>query len=692
MDVINVLKGKWWVFVLLAILFFSYHIRAINIVEDRVLSFDPIFQYRYTKYFADWGHMPAWDELTYYTGRLIEINTSPTLMFYMTSVIYWILAPMGMSLLTVCAYMSAVYGAMIIIPAFLLGRELSNKYGGLLTALLVGTAPQILTRTFGSSYDTDQVVLFFLVLTLYLGYYALKKKSIFSYCMALIGFAGFLMTWGYSFYSFAILAIFAIIYFLMKTLLGDKGFRKADLTKNLKGALEELKQNILMLVALLSGLAVFAAINYENIIFHITNVIGFAFSAEAWIVNISIAELQPFNIFSLEGWITATGRFVMGNSFIDITILLIFALFIIAGFALKYRKIDTISLSFMLTLFLIGIYTTFKGIRFTELTSTFFITLIGVGFGSLVEMVDKKDAIYKATIFGIALFLAFNVLQIGNDLGTQLGPDINANWDSAWEFLKTDTPELSIVGTWWDPGHMINSLAERRNYADGAHCHNQCLYTINDRITDLGKIMATTDENKSFELVRKYQGSSPASYWIASDDLIGKFRWLQYFGMGCDGVTDPSCPLYIQLGQTSQSVDENNNVMFVNYDMSQTSKVAIYNAQLPIPIFVEGINIALFDEFIFYNGTTPVPVKFSQEELEDVIIALKPLESQLNARFTNQTIPMTIWLPRHYQYIVIIPPNLRNVVFTKMFMLEGQGLDHFKQVFRNEQVKIYEVI
>jgi hypothetical protein len=41
--------------------------------------------------------------------------------------------------------------------------------------------------------------------------------------------------------------------------------------------------------------------------------------------------------------------------------------------------------------------------------------------------------------------------------------------------------------------------------------------------------------------------------------------------------------------------------------------------------------------------------------------------------------------------IVAIPPNLRNTVFTRMFFLEGAGLEHFKQVFRNEQVKIYEV-
>jgi asparagine N-glycosylation enzyme membrane subunit Stt3 len=691
MNVINVLKDKWWLFALIFILLFSYYIRSINIVPDRILSFDPTFQYRYTYYVAEYGHLPAWDELTYYVGRLVEINTSPPLMFYITSFVYWLIESMGMSLLTVASYMSAIYGAFIVIPAFLLGRELSNKYGGLFAALLVGTAPQILTRTFGSSYDTDQIVLFFLIMTIFLGYYAFKKKTIYSYALALAGFFGFLMTWGFSFYSFFLLVGFIAIYFLMNLLLGEGGIRKINAGR-LKKSLLSLKDYSIFMVFLLIGLAVLAALNGENILLHITNVVGFATSAENWIVNISIAELQPFNIFSLEGWIVAMGRFVTGISIIDIAILLIFFFLIFFGMYSGYKERNIGKLSFILTLFLIGIYTTFRGIRFTEFTSAFFILTIAAGFGSLVEWAQKRDAIFKTIVIGVALFMAFSFMQLSYDMGRQLGPDISPNWDNAWDFLKTQTPELSIVGTWWDPGHMINSLAERRNFADGAHCHEQCLYTINDRITDLGKIMATSDENVSLELIDKYKGGSPAVYWIASDDLIGKFRWLQYFGTGCDGVTDSSCPLYIQLAQSSQSVDNDGNVVFLNYDMGQDTKIMIYNGQIPLPMFVQGINIALFDEIIVYNGTQAVPIKFTQEDISSLITSLKPLESQLGARFTNQTIPMTVWMPQHYQYIVLIPPNLRNTVFTKMFMLEGQGLDHFKQVYRNEQVKIYEVV
>ena len=201
------------------IFLFSYHIRAVNIVDDRILSFDPTFQYRFTQYFVDWGFWPAWDELTYYVGRPINSELLGPLMIYLTAILFWILKPLGFTLTTTCSYSAAIYGAAITIPAFLLGRELSNKYGGLLSAFLIGAAPQILIRTFGSSYDTDQMALFFLVLTLYLGAYMLRKKNISSFVLAFIGFTAFTLAWGLWVYSYIIIAVAVAMNLILATFL-----------------------------------------------------------------------------------------------------------------------------------------------------------------------------------------------------------------------------------------------------------------------------------------------------------------------------------------------------------------------------------------------------------------------------------------------------------------------------------------
>ncbi len=491
------------------------------------------------------------------------------------------------------------------------------------------------------------------------------------------------------FYPIFILGGFVLLYFFLALIIGK--LKKSE-NFSLKNISSKLIGHLKFFIIIIICLFIIGWFNEINIITNLLKLMGFAQAAEKQIVNISIAELQPFDIFNLQGWILATGRFMMGDT-ITIIIFLIFIFFI--GFSFLYftkKEKDLRKFSFLLTVFFVGIYTTFRGIRFTEFTAALFLILIGTGFGCSVNY-SKRNKLLKSFAIGLGIFIAICAMGIGLEMGSGLGPDQNTNWDNAWNFLKTRTPELSIVGTWWDPGHMISGLAERRNYADGAHCSElHCFYPINTRITNLGKIMATANENESLELIRKYQGTSPKVYWIASDDLIAKFQWLQYFGTGCDARYESKCPLYMQLPEKSRSFDDAGNIIIRNYNMGQQTKVMIISGQIPIPIFVQGINAALFDEIIVYNNTQAVPLKFSESDINSLIESLKPLERQLNIRFTNQTVPMTVWIPRHFSYVVVIPPNLRNAVFTKMFMLEGQGLEHFKQVFRNEQVKIYEVV
>jgi len=671
------------------IFLFSYYIRSVNITPDRLLSFDPAFYYRYTKYVVDYGHLPVWDELSYYVGRLIENDNAQPFMVYLTAAFYvLILKGIGMSLLTAAAYMSAIYGALIVIPAYLIVKELSNKYGGLIGAFLMGTAPQILVRTFGGSYDNDQLVTFFILLTLYAGLYAFRKRNITSLSFSIITFTAFMMMWGFSMYTFLILSIFVVMYILTYALIKDKE-KKTKASERLREAFKLSKSYFVYLIALFVGLILTSTLIGSNLLFSLGRLVGFAQQAEQWIVNISIAELQPFTIFSIAGWILSMGRFVIGENFIDIFLFLIFVSMM--GFSLyyNYKKKNRKEFAFLFTLLLIGIYTTFRGIRFTEFTSALFLIIISAGFAYFWEW-SRKDNFTKTISLGIVIFVVLLAGSIGIDMGKQLGPDVNPNWDNAWNFLKTQTPEFSLIGTWWDPGHMITGYGERRVIADGAHCQlasngkDACFYTINDRIVDLGRIMATDNESVSMNLIRKYQGDSNNVYWIASDDLIGKFQWLQYFGLGCDARVESRCPLYIQLGlQNSYAV---NNLVVRNY-----GSALVLRSNPPVALLLDGRNAILFPEVIFYDEFGAIR-SYSITNKTAAINSLKPLERSLNVVFVDRDLPYSIWIDQNEGYVVLIPPTLRNSVFTKMFMLEGSGLQHFKQVFRNNQVKIYEVV
>ncbi len=770
MNAINLIKSKWWIFALIVIFLLSYHIRSINIVEDRVLSFDPVYQYRYTYYFAEWGHVPIWDELTYYVGRSAGAAVAPPLMFYITTLIYFLFQSTGISLLTTSAYMSAIYGALIIIPAFLLGRELSNKYGGLISAFLIGTAPQILVRTFGPSYDTDQLVLFFLILTTYLGLYALRKRTVASVSLAIIGFVGFMMTWIFFLYPFVILSFFVLVYFLVNYFINAKG----EKAKEIKAAsLLKLRNHVIVLAVIFISLVLVGSVTGMNVFNNLFKLVGFAQAAETSIVNISIAELQEvsrinipileiflvpiaivfevffsllfvtyliskdifkkkvllpiifilvfFSIFIATGilfgldkylvnisqdaafgdyfWTYISsisipiGRFLAGNHYLNLITLISLISSVILGIITTVRKNMRVAM-FLMTLLPVSFYTLSRGVRFTEFTSALLLIMVAVGIGYLIKTgLEVKNPVFKSVTIGIGIYLILIGGSIATEYGQGLGPDMNANWDNAWTFIKNETPELSIVGTWWDPGHMIAGQGERRNFADGAHCPpERCFYPINTRITDLGRIMSTDNETLSLELIRKYQGTSPKVYWIASDDLIGKYRWLQYFGLGCDGTGQHTlnghmkCPLYAQLGYQN-FYQTPGGISIMDY-----GSVKVLMGDIPFPIYVEGRYMLLFEEYIFYDGQRLTTINLNNFNETEMMESVRRLEDELGFILSEQKVQYTLWVPGHRSYVVMIPPNLRNTVFTKMFMLEGEGLEHFKQVYKNDQIKIYEVV
>ncbi len=664
------LRKNSHIFLLLLIFILSFYIRSISIVPDRILSYDPVYMYRFTKYFADWGVLPLWDELSYYVGRP---SIYPPLMFYITALFFWIwkvFSP-GISLVTVSAWASALYGALIVIPAYLLARELSNRRGGIIAAALVGFSPQILSRTFGSSYDTDQLVLFFILLTLYTGIRFLKKPSFQNFVLNLFAFTAFMLTWPMFWYTYFI--IFGI-FILSSTL--NVLFKNRNIGKTAKS----FSYLILTFVALII-IGIMEKLPVLNWLF---GLLQFTSSPEVWIVNVSIAELQPVG-FNLQTWVLSFGKFITGLPSVDWIVFFTLFFAVIFGLYSSIKKKDMLVKASFITLFLLGLFTITRGIRFTEYTAAIFLTLAGAGLGRVYLYLNNHTT--KNFWNGFMLVLAFIAFSTGFQLANYLGPDMNANWDNTWRFLKTETPKLALVGTWWDPGHMITGWGERRVIADGAHCGNDCMYTINDRITNLGKIFSTESEKEALRLLRKYQGTSPKIYWIASADLIGKFQWLQYFGTGCDARVEwNKCPLYGIAYQTNAYYSETGKPFLIEY-----GNIKVLNMNYPLPFYTQGKNAILFKEIMFYTNGSISIVDLSETNTTQLIQQLKPVFRNFGYRLTSQILDMSIWISDNKGYVVTIPKNLRNNLFTKMFFLDGAGLKSFRLVFRNPEVKIYEV-
>ena len=712
----------------------SFGIRLSTTDTKWLLAYDPYFQYRYTADVVEDGILSEWDEFTYYPpGRTTRII--PPFMHYLTGYLFIIFNPLfGMTLMAFCKYMAAVYGAIAIIPAYFLGKEFSDKNAGLLAAFFVGMSPAILTRTMGGFFDTDGLVIFFSLLSMYLLVRSSRKnifkdfnmKNILLYPLpAILGLILFALTWFAAWYIPLIVLLSTITYFIILLISGKSEWKIKGKIKDvmipfsdrIKKSLIEFKNVIIpfLIIFVVASIVVWFLQIFDlgfgyNAIGEIIKLFSFAQDpAKLLIVNISVAELQNLDVFG-GAWNELFAR--IGMSFI----------FAIPGALLLLRR-DKKNGAILLTWAGISFFAITRGIRFMLVFAPAaciasaiafsesyrniksmgqYAPLISFGFlgtvlisitkpeiGLILSIIltiilliiNKKDEIIPKISKPIFITAVLVAVIITFSQGSQaalvrgMSEPVNSNWEDAYMFLKNETAEDAVVGSWWDPGHRIAGISERRNIADGAHCTDEdCEPGLNTRITHLGKIFVTDNETEAKNLLLKYRGNASEIYWITSDDLIGKFRWLQYFGTGCDGtgIYTPNgqqkCPLYSQIPMQSYSYDQDYNIKTYHYGSGISALEQ--NNQWIVIMERDGKNY-LFQKEITYVNDTPQLLDFS---------------------WMNETLPGTVWLHPDKSYIVFIPPTLENSLFTRMFLYEeNETLENFELVFKNKQVKIYKL-
>lgn len=708
----DILRKNWKWLLLIFIFLLSFGIRLGSVDSKWLLAYDPYMQYRYTEDVVQDGVLSKWDEFSYYPpGRTMSII--PPLMYYVTGYLFIIFGPLlGMTLTSFCSYITVLYGALSVIPAYLLGKEFSGKNAGILSAFFVGMSPAILTRTMGGFYDTDALVIFFTLFSLYFLVRALRKKTYLDYGLATLGLVLFGLAWVAAWYIPIIVILSTLTYFMLLLLFGQSGWKiktSTGFSERFKNSFRDFRLVLIPLAIIFIVANVVIWLLGYNAMSSALNLLLFAQDpAKLLIVNISVAELQNLDVFG-GAW---------AELFARIGVPLIFT---IPGTLLLLKK-EKKNGAILLTWAGVSFYAITRGIRFMLVFAPAaciasaiafsesyryikntgnYAPLISFGFlasvlvsitrpeaGVVLSLIlalvlffySKKDEIIpkiSKPVFLSAILIALIItLSQGSNaaLVSGISEPINSNWEGAYIWLGDETAKDSVVGSWWDPGHRIAGISERRNIADGAHCPDEyCEPGLNTRITHLGKIFTTSNETEAKNLLLKYRGNASEMYWIASDDLIAKFRWLQYFGTGCDGTGiytlngQQKCPLYSQIPAQTYSYDLNYTIKSYQYGSGITAFEQ--DGQWVVVIEQNGKNY-LFEKEITYVNETPQFMDFT---------------------WMNETLPGTIWLHPDKNYIVFIPKTLENSLFTRMFFYEDTNLENFELVFKNKQVKIYKL-
>jgi len=459
------------------------------------------------------------------------------------------------------------------------------------------------------------------------------------------------------------------------------------------------------------------------------------------LVNISVAELQPVNIFSREGFMSVVNRAGL------LTVLLSFGLLALAAykiwkkekilpeeiflflsaifmfllisrgvrFDLQFTVVASIAAGYMignykkypevlLLLMIVSLLVTYPIFTRTIPEIFYFAFIVLLPF---LVLYKKEEKLTNALILGIFAFQTLFFISNSVQMGQAGGMEISKNWYDALDWLVNNSDSQTIVVTWWDPGHILAGYSYYKQkpfmvMADGAHCGpTDCLvYDHNIRIQDMGRVFATSNETEAINILKNYMGPTQEQcenlkatfgnkiydnplkvdpckpmkkmYLIASADLIGKYYWLSYFGTGTGRN-------YFQLPITGT---RGNSLLYsegiISLVVNDTSFIPVLN----IP--EQGIRNRIISRISYMDASGNIVTKDYSSMPNSIPGFLWALPDFGIAGSTGQLI-----VP---YYVIFMSPEIENSLFTKMFFYKGQGLQHFKLVHQNPEVKIFEVI
>jgi len=694
---------------------------------DIIADYDPWYFYRISELlYKNNFKIPEWDLLSFFPpGRPFPKTLGYE---YFVVILYKIETIfMKIDFMKAATYVPIIMSVLSVIPAYLLGKELSSKWGGLATALFISMSPTFIMVSMGSYMDTDTVVVLYSLLSIYTMFLAMRKKTIPFIILALLTNMAFIFSWWFGWYVTTFFLTYIPAFFAFRMF---EGFIRKGRLPSIKSVFTELKPMLMPLLSIIILLnVIMQALGFGNFVGFLLTASGFRAGSESLIVNVSVAELQPINIFTKEGFqavAARVGQFPM--------LLTLFGLPAIVIYKLVKKEQITFEEIFLFMWALFTFYTILSGVRFSLLFALAVSVSSGYVIGNLIKYFEKSEPFAKASVFGSIFFLCFifasQALALSLNIG---GMGVGSNWEAMLNWLKQNADKKAIVATWWDPGHIIAGYTGLRVHADGAHCGvAECIpYNHNIRIQDMGRVFSTSNETEAVEILKKYiqltpeqckqakeywqkqgitipdEGCERASemYFISSADLIGKFTWLNYFGgyrapiksyydfQKTPGVccastpkTEPGqlscgefasqgkgvwvwCPWIFQLSDIQKDKDGNNIYI---YDYSGLKITIMQKQNALIPLYN---NKYLITKMIFY----------SQDG--------KPQGIDLSsANTTLEKVGGTLWVQPDFRAMIYLPPEIENSIFVRTFFFNGEGLQHFKLVYSNSEIKLYKVI
>ncbi len=281
-------------------------------------------------------------------------------------------------------------------------------------------------------------------------------------------------------------------------------------------------------------------------------------------------------------------------------------------------------------LFVLG---TFLGIAINDVKTAFSEALLVAGIFVFYFVLDKKENWQKLLVAGFIGFLLLAGIAAGTFFVKTNVPNIesDAGWKDAITWISTSTPKDAKLFNWWNQGHWLAFLTERKVFIDNRNLDF-------NGSANFSKFLISQDINESMLIIGAYK----PDYVILSYDMLYTEQSFAVYAFETDNPNDPKLQGYF--GFAALCNPNNSGFSCGGNNLTADQMNALYSSWNNIPNQLE-------------QGRTPIFVYKNRDD--SALFAL-------NEKVNNSTL-------------------------AKMWFNNPEAMKYFEEVYSNPAVKIFKV-
>ncbi|MBI5680058.1 MAG: peptide transporter [Methanobacterium sp.] len=372
------------------------------------------------------------------------------------------------------------------------------------------------------------------------------------------------------------------------------------------------------------------------------------------------------------------------------------------------------------TVFFVGFCLLAINLSFTLLMAVLIAAVIGIIAAWAVRYL--KDIKYQTVLTMLLIVSAVVISPVATvyEVSSSVTPGTDDYMYTSLDWIKNNTPQNTVITSWWDFGHLFAVAADRPVTFDGGSQNTPRAYWV-------GKALFTSDENLSAGILRMLTSSGDQGSLTLENYTKNTGKSVEILNKILP--VDKAKAQAILINEYKLTPDQTQNVLkythpdnpsphvfITSSDMlgkaawwsyfgswnfqNSTGQHYIYSAGVATTQQINGTTVIAAENGVVaqINGTQLIAgLKYSQGNETQIIAPHKLIFIQNNKVMLNQIVsndsPISIILIKEDKtYLgVVMHKELEDSMFTRLFFMNATGLTKFKLAYEQPGVKVWNV-